>query len=284
MATKTLVKHGTEAGYREHKAQDQSACERCQNAHRVFDRQYTKKGKLAGLKYGRWEVIDQLYTPVQFRERQTKPVTSNQPPGPIPPASDSQASTDQPRPGLGQRLSEALDGFTLTAERIPDEYLPIDETPDYLNTEGMSDPEPGDGQWAKPTDEEFRITASDMRLIEENMVTYLSVVGMTLELLDPYCGPVLGNNLENMVKRWSRVIGHYPSAARLFMAKGGGILMDWIAAIQATWPFLYALYEHHLARTVRTEGGRVMRVHSPNGQAPNVDATLPDQEFEYTTQ
>lgn len=284
MATKQLVKHGTEAGYREHKSLGPDVCDRCRRAHRVFDKQYTKKGKLAGLKYGRWEVIDHLDNSDKASYPRTN-LDNRREQSNVPPAGSPSTATSEPsRPGLGQRLTDALEGFTLTAERIPDDYLPIDEVPEYLNTEGLSDPEPGSGEWAKVTDEPFRMTAADYRLIEENMGTYVSIVGMTLELIDPYCGRILGDNIENMVKRWSKVVGHYPPAAKLFMAKGGGILMDWIAAIQATWPFLYALYEHHLARTVRTEGGRVMRVHSPNGQAPNVDATLPDQEFEYTTQ
>jgi hypothetical protein len=121
-----------------------------------------------------------------------------------------------------------------------------------------------------------------MKKIEENLGMYLSVVGMTVEMIDPYCGPVFAENVENIVKRWAIVIGHYPAAAKLFLENQSGVLFAWIGAIQATWPVLYAIYEHHLSRTVRTDrDGRIMRLRRTDGAF--VDATAPNfpDNFEY---
>jgi hypothetical protein len=158
-----------------------------------------------------------------------------------------------------------------------------DEMPDYLRTVDP-DPEPQDPDSTPVNDNDFIITKDGMVLIEQNMGTYLSVIGMTLEMVDPYCGPILAENFDNIVGRWSKVIARYPAAAKFFMSEGGGMLMDWIGAIQATWPVLYAIYEHHLSRTVRTEKGRVMRV-TNNGQAPDIDPTMPPAapDYAYTT-
>jgi hypothetical protein len=178
-------------------------------------------------------------------------------------------------------LTDGLEGLTATVE---DTHYVEEDVPEYLQNAARDipkDEEPA-GDWSEVKNEEYVLTASDYRLIEENMGTYLSIVGMTLELLDPYCGHILGDNLENMVKRWSRVIARYPAASKLFMAKGGGTIMDWIGAIQASWPFLFALYEHHLAGTVKTDKGRVYRV-SANGSQSAPDATSPVMDYDYTT-
>jgi len=250
-------------------------------------------GKRAGLKYSMDEVIDHLYKPnqprgksaqTQFKSRQTdsQPLRDSGQTGVGPVADSSQIRAEQPlRQRLGALLADSLDGLTSSVEDSP--YVEED-IPEYLQDAARDipkDEEPG-GDWSEVKDEEYVLTASDFRLIEENMGTYLSVVGMTLEILDPYCGAILGNNLDNMVKRWSKVVARYPSASRLFLAKGGGAVMDWIAALQATWPFLYALYEHHLAGTVKTDRGRVYRV-SQNGSAPMPDGTSPVMDYDYTT-
>lgn len=286
MATKTPIKHGTRAGYDAELVMG-NVCERCRRAKAVYQRQYTKAGKASGIKYTSRQVLDHLY---DDRPRQRTGVatarTVTEPPvrqatgeAQSHPDETAETETGQDTPSIADRLGDAL--FTLKAERIPDEYIPTTDYPDYLHE--VDEPDSDSSEWHVPKDEEFVITPGDMKLIEENMGTYLSVISMTLSLMDPYCAPN-DNEVHALVKRWSKVVSRYPTAARLFMATGGGILLDWIAAIQATWPILYRIYEHHLAHTIVTDKGRVMRVHSPNGQAPDVDATLPDQEFEYTTQ
>jgi hypothetical protein len=163
------------------------------------------------------------------------------------------------------------------------EYVPDTEIPDYLHTI-TPDADSPEGEWAEVRDDQIIITAKDRELIEENLGTYLSVIGMTLEIVDPYCGPILAENLEEIVKRWTRVISRYPRAARLFMSTGGGMIMEWIGAIQATWPVLFAIYEHHLARTIQTDNGKIYRVR-PSANGHPVDATMPPQDdYNYSTQ
>lgn len=287
----TLIKHGTERGYRAELVTGK-ICDRCRNGHRVFDRQYSAKGKREGIKYRTDQVLDHLYTPGKPGRNQSqtriRPVetASGQP-------QDSPETRGRQEPdsgevgseqGLRDRMRSLLaDGLSGLQVDVGNTYVEDENIPDYLQDAARDTPKDSEpeGDWSAVTNEEYVLSAADVRLIEENMGTYLSVVGMTLEILDPYCGHILGDNLENMVKRWTKVATRYPAASRLFMAKGGGVIMDWIAAIQATWPFLYALYEHHLAGTVKTDKGRVYRV-TPNGSGPMPDSTSPVMDYDYT--
>lgn len=286
MPTKTPIKHGTRAGYDAELVLG-NVCDRCRKAKAVYQRQYTKAGKAKGLKYGSHNVIDHLYDTA--RQSTARGITSHGRQAPDRQAAESPepatdtAGQDTEAPatrGIADRLSSALGSFTLRAEK-PEDYVSDSGMPDYLHTVDP-DPEPADPNVSPVMDEQFIITRGDMVLIEENLGTYLSVIGMTLEMVDPYCGPILADNLDNIVQRWSKVIARYPAAAKLFMAKGGGVLMDWIGAIQATWPVLFAVYEHHLSKNVVTEKGRVFRVQAnPNGQT--VDATMPPMpEYDYS--
>jgi hypothetical protein len=279
-----LIKHGTRAGYEAELAQN-NVCERCRRAKTVYQRQYTRKGRAAGLRYRTHDVIDNLYDsnttrPNSSLSRQESSV------GPVtPPARQATDVTEHATfehestedTSIGQRLGDALRKLS-GPDAQP--YVSTDEMPGYLHTVDP-DPEPQDADSSRVRDEDFIITKDGMVHIEQNMGTYLSVIGMTLEMVDPYCGPILADNFDNIVGRWSKVVARYPAAAKFFMSEGGGMIMDWIGAIQATWPVLYALYEHHLARTVRTDKGRVMRVVG-NANGPDVDATMPP-EYDYTT-
>jgi hypothetical protein len=162
-------------------------------------------------------------------------------------------------------------------------YVDEGETPDYLHTVDP-DPEPSGEEWSTVSDEEFVINAAGMKKIEENLGTYISILGMTMEMVDPYCGAILANNIPKMVERWAKVIAHYPRAANLFLDAKGGIIMEWIGAIQVSWPFLYAVYEHHLARTVRIHDGVLERKMGANAFR-GVDPTMPPtpDTFAYTT-
>lgn len=282
-----LVKHGTRAGYDAELAAG-NICDRCRKAKTVYQRQYTKAGKAAGLKYRANDVIDHLYVAGTKRQPPTAPRHAT-PPGTVTaPARQATEATEHGTdttehdrgPSIGERLGDALGRLT-APENQP--YVNTDDMPDYLHTI-ESDPEPQDPDNTQLPADEFVITREGMVLIEQNMGTYLSVIGMTLEMVDPYCGPILADNFDNIVGRWSKVIARYPAAAKIFMSEGGGMIMDWIGAIQATWPFLYALYEHHLSHSVITEKGRVMRVTS-NGKGPDIDPTMPpaQPDYAYTT-
>jgi hypothetical protein len=291
--TRTLARHGTNAGYKAELATG-NVCDRCRKAHNVYGKQYTRTGKAAGLKYGNHQVIDQLYQagtqPESLSRSKTsrsatraesthdKLSTAQRQPEPQDDAS-TEMGQDDTRPSLGERLSGAIRNVVMPNDD-GNTYVNPDDAPDYLHPIDP-DPEP-DGNWEPVTDAEFVINAAGMQIIQENMGTYLSIVGMTVEMIDPYCGPIIAENFDNMINRWSKVVAHYPKAAALFMNDKGGTMMAWIGAIQATWPVLYALYEHHLSKSVRVEkDGRVMRI-SSNGNGPSVDdATMPPMHDSY---
>lgn len=295
--TNRLTKHGTEAGYKAELVTG-NLCSRCRAAHRVYNRQFSKAAKAKGLKYSSHDVLDHLDYPNAGRQNsgQSRAMPGNSPSGPSKtqpeddlgdytvtggPAPDSHAQSPA-GPSLGDRLGQALKG---AFGGDGSEYVANDEGPDYI-TPGEPDPEPGGGQWSEPSaDDEFVINRATVAQIEENLGTYASVLGITLEMIDPYCGPILAENFENIISRWTKVIIRYPRAAKLFMNKDGGTIMTWIGALQATWPVLLAIYDHHLAKTIQTDKeGRVFKVTTPsNNGANNFSATQPPMPgYDYT--
>ena len=289
--TQRLIKHGTAAGYNA-EVKTGNVCVRCRNARRVYQAQFTKKAKEArggrSPQYDTHTVIDHLYgaqpraTAPQRDEPRTAVGRPSPEPTPAPQRSDSEPHTqpDEPvGPSLADRLKSAM------GRMGGESYVQTEGMPDYLrvNDDVKPDPEPEGGDWPKvDTGETYVMTEQSLSIIEGNLATYLSVVGITVEMIDPYCGPILADNFDNMIHRWTRVIGRYPAAAKHFMSESGGTIMAWISAIQATWPVLYALYEHHFAKTVVTEKGRVMRVSKTNPDQ-RFDATMPPQPgFDYT--
>lgn len=297
MATQA-VKHGSEAGYREEMKTD-SVCNRCRNAHRLYSRKSNKKN---GISYGYYDVIDHLYVRPSRQvgvkrsvtgqgqsgaARSDTPTTSTHASGAEsyqdgPGRASAATGEGQSDPSLGDRLRDGLG--RVASQFTGNPYVESEDAPDYI-TASEPDPEPKDDEWDVITEDELVITKEGLNKIEENLGTYLSVLGITFEMIDPYCGPILAENFDNIVGRWTKVIARYPRAAKLFLSKDGGTLFTWIGAIQATWPVLYAIYEHHLSKTIQTDKqGRVYRV-SPNGNAPDVDATMPPQpEYDYSVQ
>jgi hypothetical protein len=290
-----LVKHGTDAGYKT-ELQTGNVCDRCRTAHRVYARQFTKKGRAAGLKYGAHDVIDNLYSRSNSEPRVSPSRSGRSADTPTPtesrqpddlgdytvsgsPSPDGGAQ-DGSGPSLRDRVSEGLSRLRVKGGN---DYVDNGEAPDYIHPIDDKDPDP-EGEWAEVGDEEFIINKAGMVLIEENLGTYLSVLGITMEMVDPYCGPILAENFDNIVGRWTKVIARYPRAAKLFMSKDGGTLMTWIGAIQATWPVLLAVYEHHLARTVKVNNlGQPYKVTKAQSQNGHFDATTPPMPgYEYT--
>jgi len=288
---RTLVRHGTNAGYRAELDAGNEPCNRCRNARRVFQTQYTKAGRAKGLKYKSDQVIDHLYQNSPDKGQYRKPAAYSPPvsrPSDVPAQGTGEDDTGPytvgvapSRPSLSDRIKALAVG---TGEDDSNEYVSDNEYPDYITPDSVDpDPDPeGQDYSAIPNDSaEFVINAAGMAKIEDSLGTYLSIFGITMEMVDPYCGPILAQNMDNIVRRWSKVIAKYPKAAELFMDGKGGTLMAWITAIQATWPFLFALYEHHFSKNVQTSGGQIYRKNNEqfNGQWPQ-DATTPD--FQYT--
>jgi hypothetical protein len=284
-----LARHGSEAGYQA-ELKTKSICTRCRAAHRVYNSQYTKYGKTLGLKYPRSQVIDHLASApkpgvpkgtgrVAMGETHADPHDT-----PPEPSERFEAATGAT---TGPSLSDRIRSLWVPPDDAPaNGYVPDTEIPDHLHSVDP-DPDPIGGmqdQW-QPADDEFVINEAGIKKIEDNLGFYLSVIGLTVEMIDPYCGPILSENFDNIVKRWSKVIAHYPSAAKLFLDSKGGILFGWISAIQATWPVLYAMYEHHLAKTIRvSKGGVIERKVNDPGPFRGFDATTPpmDEKFEYS--
>lgn len=295
MPAKVAV-HGTERGYKQELALGKT-CPKCIAAHRVYNSQFTKAGRAKGLKYGSDQALDHLASAPKrgVFGAASRGVTGHGPqpqslaPTVAPATAQSNGEPSETgegnsaREGVGARLTSALGAFA--GMRVPGQdpsqetYVEETEIPDYLHTV-EEDPQPA-GDWSETDHSETIINAASMAKIEENLGFYLSVLGMTVEMIDPYCGPVLYNNMENIVKRWAKVIGHYPRAANLFLDDGAGVLFTWIGAIQATWPFLFAIYEHHLSKSVRVHNGVVERKIGENSYP--VDGTTPPM-YDFNTQ
>ena len=298
MATQ-LARHGSDAGYRS-EVKRGDVCTRCANAHRVYNRQFRAAGKAQGLKYGSYDVIDHLYTggvktkqagPVRRQGgagASTYPTHAAEPP--VEPREEVPAGVSQPEPGeagsgpsIGDRLGAKLREFV--GSNPGNTYVESDEDTGYVHAIDDPDPEPASGEWAQVTDDEFVINAAGLKKIEDNLGTYVSIVGITVEMIDPYCGSIIADNIGPAVERWSKVIAHYPSAAKLFLDGKGGVIMQWISALQATWPILMAVYDHHLAKNVKVENGVLFRK-VPTAQGPQFDATTPPMQgqtqYEYS--
>lgn len=275
-----LIRHGSNAGYRAELAADREACPRCHKAHLVYQTQYSRAAKAAGIKYAGADVIDHLYQAGTEQKRSRPSPRSRTPvsqaePGRMPPLEQPEpepygAAESGSGPSLGERFGAQLRNLVMPDGESA--YV-AEDAPDYLSTV-EPDPEP-DGEWAEASDEEFVINAAGMRKIEENLGTYLSIVGMTAEMVDPYCGAIAAENFDNMVSKWSKVVAHYPAAAKLFLDTKGGVIFAWIAALQATWPVLYAAYEHHGAKTVEVRDGQVYRRTRNGADSAKFDSTMP---------
>lgn len=289
-----LVKHGTNSGYRAEIGAGNDPCTRCQNAHRVFQTQYSRSAKAAGIKYRGDQVIDHLYG-TSTHAKQNRPTSLSRTADNRPTAAHvlvpDQDGTDPQEAVLTDRGASWADRLRNLALGDDDnepsnEYVSEDEYPSYLSGIGIDpDPEPDDEDYSRVSEDsaDYVINAAGMAKIEDSLGTYLSIFGITIEIIDPYCGPVLAENMDNIVKHWAKVIAKYPKAADIFMDTKGGTLMAWIGALQATWPFLFAIYEHHLSKNVQTDGGTIFRRNSSPGVRPNdpMQPPMPDT-FQYS--
>ena len=262
MATGTLTRHGSEAGYRA-ELQTDSVCARCRKGHQMYDRLQRAARKNGGPRPDRYTALDSQWVPGKTTKRSAgapqgrpvaavpEPARAAQADAPEGVPSAAESSTAPAEPSLGDRLADRIRTFVIngaTETTEGPEYVAEDDFGYVHPIEGY-DESPGP-EWEPVTDEQFIINAQGLKTIEQNLGTYLSVVGITVEMIDPYCGPILAQNFDNIVQRWSKVIAHYPKAAELFMDGKGGVVFTWIGALQATWPVLYAIYQHHLAKTI----------------------------------
>jgi hypothetical protein len=283
LSSDTLIRHGTDRGYRTEVERGET-CNRCRNAHRVYQRQFRAKGKAQGLKYGSDQVIDHLYTGRNTNVNRSRgsaasPLFADLPSEPRQDA-PGEPNESEHEPSLGDRLSAHIRALR-TSDSDGPEYVEETGMPEYLHSIDDVDSPGPDWEPAAEDEHQFIINAAGLKKIEDNLGTYLSIIGITMEMIDPYCGPVLAENFNNIVSHWSKVIARYPKAAELFMDGKGGVIFTWIGAIQATWPFLYAIYQHHLARTVTMQNGHVFNRRTNQVMTPDFDATTPPMQPEY---
>jgi hypothetical protein len=151
--------------------------------------------------------------------------------------------------------------------------MPTFDPPDSLrNAEVPADPEPAESRNDVYNDPEFIVTPGMKNDIAGKLGLFAAIIGMPFEAIDPYCGGIFAANVDKMIDAYLPLITRSPGAVKFFMSKTGGWL-DWIKALEATWPVVVAVYSHHLARTVQKD------------QRPNPDPTLPPQpadNFQYT--
>lgn len=157
-----------------------------------------------------------------------------------------QARTSPKAPGI--RVSVVTPS---TGGEDPQDY-PQGDTPGFDAPESLAnarvspDPEPG----VSPNDiPDFIITPGIRNDIAGKLGLFAAIIGMPLETMDPICGPVFAGNIDNMINSYLPIICRSPGAVKFFQSTSGGWL-DWIRALQATWPVIKIAYMHHLARTV----------------------------------
>lgn len=133
------------------------------------------------------------------------------------------------------------------ASDFPQSDMPMHDAPESLSNARIGpDPEPGESPNEIP---DFIITPGIKNDIAGKLGLFAAIIGMPLEAIDPYCGPIFANNVDNMINSYLPIILRSPGAVKFFQSTSGGWL-DWIRALQATWPVIQAAYAHHLARSV----------------------------------
>jgi hypothetical protein len=235
----TPIRHGTRAGYKRGCTQDNM----CQpNEHGITCRQ-------ASNKYQK-----------DLRDLRMSARTRSAP---------IHARTSPKAPGIRVTVvPPSTEGFD--PQDYPQGDIPTHEAPESLsNARVTPDPEPGESPNDIP---DFIITPGIRNDIAGKLGLFAAIIGMPLEAIDPYCGPIFANNVDNMINSYLPIICRSPGAVKFFQSTSGGWL-DWIRALQATWPVIQAAYAHHLSRSV----GRDTRT-PPDATRP----PMPQDNYEYS--
>lgn len=178
------------------------------------------------------------------------------------------------RVSVGMPRSETRDTGAGQGDRDtwPSPDMPTYDPPDSLrNAQIGPDPEPSEAASDVYNQPEFIVTPGMKNDIAGKLGLFAAIIGMPFEAIDPYCGGIFAANVDKMIDAYLPLITRSPGAVKFFMSKTGGWL-DWIKALEATWPVVVAVYSHHLARTVQRDN------------RPRPDATMPPSadEFNYT--
>jgi hypothetical protein len=245
------IQHGTRSGYR-HGCRDRNTCPGNEKGVKCID---------AANQYNR----DMRAAHRQARNRTSVKVGSTR---------------REPRAGgyrvaLGIPSSQPRDAGTGPGpgDTWPNPDMPVHDAPDSLvNAQVADDPEPAESGQDVYNQPEFIVTPTMKNDIAGKLGLFAAIIGMPFEAIDPYCGGIFAANVDNMINAYLPIITRSPGAVKFFMSKTGGWL-DWIKALEATWPVVVAVYSHHLAKTVQRDN------------RPRPDATMPPQpadDFNYT--
>jgi hypothetical protein len=196
---------------------------------------------------------------------------------------DLRKLTQTRRPPVHARTSPKTGGIRVSVinprseasdnQGYPSPDMPIHDAPESLSNARVNpDPDPGES----PSDYEyipdFVITPGIKNDIAGKLGLFAAIIGMPLEAMDDFCGPIFVNNADNIIDKLLPIICRSPGAVKFFQAGNGGWL-DWLALLQATWPVIKAGYMHHLAKTV----GKDTRV-PPNATMP----PMPADDYQYS--
>lgn len=175
------------------------------------------------------------------------------------------ARTTPKAPGI--RVSVVTPGQRVDdTDNFPTSDIPVHDAPESLtNARVTPDAEPGPGPEDFEYVPDFIVTPGMRNDIAGKLGLFAAIIGMPLETMDPICGPVFAGSVDNMINAYLPIICRSPGAVKFFQSTSGGWL-DWIKALQATWPVIKIAYLHHLARSVGRD----------NREMPN--ATMPPQQ------
>lgn len=128
----------------------------------------------------------------------------------------------------------------------------VDPPKTLLDAQVTPDPPPADqpdSQYGYPEDVPFVLTPGLKADAKGKLALFGTLVATPLDMVDPYCGAALSQNLDNMIDKAMPLIMRSPAAIKFLTSTSGG-LMEWLAFLQACWPVITAAYAHHLARSV----------------------------------
>ncbi len=167
------------------------------------------------------------------------------------------------RPGPGRPPKNSTGGMRITVGNtrsdnsdnlntpIPDVAY-VEPPKSLLDAQVNPDPPPADqpdSQYGYPDDTPFILTPGMKADAKGKLALFGTLVATPLDMVDPYCGAALSQNLDNMIDKAMPLIMRSPAAMKFLTSTSGGI-MEWLAFLQACWPVVTAAYAHHLARSV----------------------------------
>jgi hypothetical protein len=200
---------------------------------------------------------------------------------PKPPLSVNRPVTGGLRVTVGNRTSGQVGQESMP---IPDVAY-VDPPASLLDAQVAPDPSPADmpdGQYVYSEEPAFVVTPGIRADAKGKLALFGVLIATPLDMVDPYCGGVLSENLDNMIDKAMPLISRSPAAIKFLTGTSGGI-MEWLAFLQACWPVIVAIYAHHLGRSVVRDinTGQFVRV---DKQGNKVDATMPPvpETYEYS--